>query len=67
MTFLKQDYCKIILKKDYIISQLEAKIESLNRNTNTNNTNNENTFRELEEENEMNKKERKRRRNHWKY
>ena len=53
----EQDYCKIILKKDYIISQLEAKIESLNRNTNTNNTNNENTFRELEEENEMNKKE----------
>ena len=46
-----QDFCKIILKKDYIISQLEAKIENLNRNTN------ENTFRDLEEENEINKKE----------
>jgi hypothetical protein len=53
----EQDYCNIILKKDYIISQLEAKIENMNRNTNTNNTNNENTFRDLEEENEMNKKE----------
>ena len=54
----EQDFCKIILKKEHIINQLETKIENLNRNTNTNNTNNnENTFRELEEENEMNKKE----------
>ena len=53
----EQDYCNIISKKDFIISQLEAKIENMNRNTNTNNTNNENTFRDLEEENEMNKKE----------
>ena len=47
-----QDFYKIILKKDFIISQLEAKFENLNRNTN-----NENTFRDLEEENEINKKE----------
>lgn len=53
----EQDYCNIIAKKDFIINQLEAKIENMNRNTNTNNTNNENTFRDLEEENEMNKKE----------
>ena len=45
----KEDLCKIILKKDFIINQLETKIESLN--------NNENTFRDLEEENEINKKE----------
>ena len=53
----EQDFCNIILKKDYIINQLETKIENMNRNTNTNNTNNENTIRDLEEENEMNKKE----------
>ena len=53
----EQDYCNIISKKEFIINQLEAKIENMNRNTNTNNTNNENTFRDLEEENEMNKKE----------
>ena len=53
----EQDFCNIILKKDHIISQLETKIENMNRNTNTNNTNNENTIRDLEEENEMNKKE----------
>jgi hypothetical protein len=40
------------LKKDFIINQLESKIEMLNGNNN-----NENTFRELEEENEINKKE----------
>ena len=49
-----QDFCKIILKKDFIINQLEAKLENINRNTNTNN---ENTFRDLEEENEIIKKE----------
>ena len=48
----QQDFCKIILKKDFIINQLESKIEMLNGNNN-----NENTFRELEEENEINKKE----------
>ena len=48
----KEDFCKIILKKDYIINQLENKIENFNRTTN-----NENTFRDLEEENETNKKE----------
>ena len=53
----EEDYCNIIAKKEFIINQLEAKIENMNRNTNTNNTNNENTFRDLEEENEMNKKE----------
>ena len=53
----EQDFCRIIIKKEQIINQLETKIENMNRNTNTNNTNNENTFRELEEENEMNKKE----------
>ena len=50
--FSQQDFCKIILKKDFIINQLESKIEMLNGNNN-----NENTFRELEEENEINKKE----------
>ena len=50
--FSQQDFCKIILKKDFIINQLESKIEMLNGNNN-----NENTFRELEEENELNKKE----------
>ena len=48
----QQDFCKIILKKDFIINQLESKIEILSGNNN-----NENTFRELEEENETNKKE----------
>ena len=48
----QQDLYKVILKKDFIINQLEIKIENLNRNTN-----NENTFRDLEEENEINKKE----------
>ena len=48
----QQDFCKIILKKDYIINQLETKIENFNRMTN-----NENTFRDIEEENELNKKE----------
>ena len=48
----QQDFCKIILKKDFTINQLESKIEMLNGNNN-----NENTFRELEEENEINKKE----------
>ena len=51
-----QDFCKIILKKDFIINQLEAKLENTNTNRNTN-TNNENTFRDLEEENELIKKE----------
>ena len=46
-----QDFYKIILKKDFIINQLEAKIENLDKNTN------ENIFRDLEEENEINKKE----------
>ena len=40
------------MKKDYIINQLETKIENFNRMTN-----NENTFRDIEEENELNKKE----------
>ena len=53
----EKDFCNIISKKDFIINQLESKIENMNRNTNTNNTNNENTFRDLEEENETNKKE----------
>ena len=48
----QQDFCKIILKKDYIINQLETRIENFNRMTN-----NENTFRDIEEENELNKKE----------
>ena len=48
----QQDLYKVILKKDFIINQLEIKIENLNRNTN-----NENTFRDIEEENEINKKE----------
>ena len=48
----QQDFCKIILKKDFIINQLETKIENFNRMTN-----NENTFRDMEEENELNKKE----------
>ena len=48
----QEDFCKIILKKDYIINQLETKIENFNRPTN-----NENTFRDLEDENEINKKE----------
>jgi hypothetical protein len=47
-----EDFCKIILKKDFIINQLETKIENLNRTTN-----NENTFRDLEDENDINKKE----------
>ncbi len=48
----QKDFCKIILKKDFIINQLESKIENFNRITN-----NENSFRDLEEENENNKKE----------
>ena len=48
----EKDFCNIISKKDFIINQLENKIENFNRTTN-----NENTFRDLEEENETNKKE----------
>ena len=48
----EEDYCRIILKKDFVIKQLEDKIENLKKNEN-----NSQILNDLEKENENNKKE----------
>ena len=53
----EQNYCQIILKKDYIIKQLKAQIENVNWAKENENIENDNIIKDLEEEIEFYKKE----------
>ena len=53
----EQNYCQIILKKDYIIKQLRTQIENVNWQKENENIENDNIIKDLEEEIEFYKKE----------